>query len=174
MTFPPRSTDPGRRKFTAEEDDRLRNLVLQFGSRDWVSISRHMYARNPRQCRHRYNNYLIDQHQLLPWTEREEEMLIATYQELGPKWVQIATRLPGRTGNDVKNRWHKHILKKHPLAAQLARAGYEREASASASDQALSDAPYPFDEGAIPRPPPRISPFLQLVLNEDAQRFDRM
>jgi hypothetical protein len=124
-----------------------------------------MHSRNPRQCRHRYNNYLIDGHQLQPWTERDEELLIATFRELGPKWVQIATRLPGRTGNDVKNRWHKHILKKNPLAARLAIAGYERDASASASEHALSDSLVPFDEGVAPRPPPRISPFLHFVLN---------
>jgi hypothetical protein len=165
MSFPIRFTDAGRRKFTIEEDDRLRSLVLQFGSRDWVTISRHMHARNPRQCRHRYNNYLINQHQPLPWTDREEDILIATYHELGAKWVRIATRLPGRTGNDVKNRWHKHIMKRNAVAAQAAEARHRVDASANGSDHALSDAPSPFEEIVMPRSLPRISPFLQFVLN---------
>jgi hypothetical protein len=124
-----------------------------------------MHARNPRQCRHRYNNYLIDEHQLLPWTQDEEAILVATFQELGPKWVQIATRLPGRTGNDVKNRWHKHIMKRHAIPHQPPGAASERDASASTSDHALSDAPSPFEDDVTPRRMPRISSFLQFVLN---------
>jgi hypothetical protein len=166
MAFTLHGADVGRRKFTAEEDDRLRNLVLQFGARDWVTISYHMPGRNARQCRHRYNNYLVDDHQYFPWREQEEEMLIAQYQALGPKWVEIATHLPGRTGNDVKNRWHKHILKKRPLAETLRLKVPTGEATASPVEHPLSDAPSFLDDLPPGGPPkPRTSSYLQFVLN---------
>jgi hypothetical protein len=72
-----------------------------------------MPGRTPRQCRHRYYNYLVDSHQYSAWTDAEEKLIFDKFQEVGPKWVQIAGFLCGRTGNDVKNRWHKHIAKKY-------------------------------------------------------------
>jgi hypothetical protein len=33
------------------------------------------------------------------------------YAVIGPKWVEISKYLVGRSGNDVKNRWHKHLAK---------------------------------------------------------------
>jgi hypothetical protein len=110
MAGPPNSR---RHKFSREEDDRLRDLIVQFGNRDWASICNGMPGRSARQCRHRYNNYLVETHQYLAWTDAEEELIFTKFQELGPKWVTIAVFLPGRTGNDVKNRWHKHIAKRY-------------------------------------------------------------
>jgi hypothetical protein len=46
------------------------------------------------------------------WTTAEDELIFNKFQEVGPKWVQISAFLPGRTGNDVKNRWHKHISRR--------------------------------------------------------------
>jgi hypothetical protein len=53
----------------------------------------------------------MEGHQKHSWTPAEEQLVIAKHHEFGPKWVQIATFLHGRSGNDVKNRWHKHITK---------------------------------------------------------------
>jgi hypothetical protein len=39
------------------------------------------------------------------WTEAEDEILLQTYQEVGPKWFVIAGFLPGRGKNSVKNRY---------------------------------------------------------------------
>lgn len=33
--------------------------------------------------------------------------------EIGPKWSKMASQLPGRSSNDIKNRWHKHLLRKN-------------------------------------------------------------
>jgi hypothetical protein len=68
--------------------------------------------------------------------------------------VQIAGFLPGRTGNDVKNRWHKHLLKKY---------GPPRS---SRGAQVESTEPE-HEPGLHPSgPPPReLSGFLQFVLN---------
>jgi hypothetical protein len=117
MAISASATDSGRRKFTREEDDRLRLLIMQFGEHDWGAVSRHMSCRNARQCRHRYNNYLIEAHQQHAWTQAVEQLIIAKYNEIGPKWVRIATFLSGRIGNDVKNRLHKHIIRRQVTVA---------------------------------------------------------
>jgi hypothetical protein len=101
-----------RHRFSKDEDEKLRRLIRQYGCRDWAVISGAMPGRNPRQCRHRYNNYLADNYEQNAWTAAEDEFLLAKYQEFGPKWVQMSRMLPGRSGNDVKNRWYKHIVKR--------------------------------------------------------------
>jgi hypothetical protein len=122
-----------------------------------------MDGRNARQCRHRYKNYLLEGHQLIPWTDQEEDILIATYRSVGPKWVEISTQLPGRTGNDVKNRWHKHILKRH---ATVLPSESDTDDVIIPSDQPVVDAPNVLENIlANARPKEHQSPFLEFVLN---------
>lgn len=33
--------------------------------------------------------------------------------EIGPKWSKMASQLPGRSSSDIKNRWHKLLLRKN-------------------------------------------------------------
>ena len=40
------------------------------------------------------------------WTEEEDIILMSTQQEIGNKWTLIRKKLPGRSENDVKNRYH--------------------------------------------------------------------
>jgi hypothetical protein len=122
-----------------------------------------MHGRNARQCRHRYNNYLIDRSQFIPWTDLEEEILVESYRSLGPKWVEIATHLPGRTGNDVKNRWHKHILKRPGIGL---RSESDTDDVITPSDHPIVEAPHQLG-GILTHGPPKVhlSPFLQFVLN---------
>jgi len=104
-----------RRKFTHEEDERLRSLVEGFGTSHWESISQFMPNRTARQCRDRYKNYLLDSIIVAPWQPEEDEIIRLKFGEVGPRWVEIAKCLTGRSGNHVKNRWHKHLSKKNPL-----------------------------------------------------------
>jgi hypothetical protein len=100
-----------RSKFTGEEDEKLRALVTQLGNRHWEAIAQYMPGRTARQCRDRYKNYLLDSLVSTPWTQEEDQILREKYAELGPKWVEISKGLNGRSGNDVKNRWYKHLSK---------------------------------------------------------------
>jgi hypothetical protein len=120
LPFPPsmkaiahKHTQP-RRTFTSEEDRTLRGLVSEFGISCWGTIAQCMPGRTARQCRDRYKNYLLDSLTPVPWTKEDDAKIRQKYVELGPKWVEIAKHLPGRSGNSVKNRWNRHIAKEIP------------------------------------------------------------
>ena len=99
-----------RKNFTLEEDNRLRILVSQYGSKDWNLISEMMVSKNPRQCRERWNNYLNPILTTSPWTLEEDHMLVRKYGEYGPHWSKIAHHFVNRSENSIKNRW-KTLLK---------------------------------------------------------------
>lgn len=98
-----------RKRFSTEEDVKLRSLVGKGRVTSWEDIARQMPDRSARQCRDRYQNYLRDSLVAFEWTDREDAVIREKYAELGPKWAQIANELPGRSENNVKNRWHKHL-----------------------------------------------------------------
>ncbi|KAK8835950.1 hypothetical protein M9Y10_040333 [Tritrichomonas musculus] len=101
-----------KQKFTKTEDAQLIKLVKKYGVPNWEEVSRHMKRRNARQCRERYNNYLNDNFKKGSWTESEDKLIISLYRQIGPHWLNISKSLPGRSGNDIKNRWHKTLSKK--------------------------------------------------------------
>ena len=100
-----------RIRFTPEEDERLKELVKDVENNRWEKIAQKMPGRTARQCRDRYNNYLFKEISNEPWTEQEDTVILRMYKEIGPKWTQIAQHLQGRSGNNVKNRWYKHLKK---------------------------------------------------------------
>jgi hypothetical protein len=70
-----------------------------------------MPGRSPRQCRDRHRNYLLDSLVTSPWTPEEDAIIIAQFHVIGPRWVEIAKSLSGRSGSHVKNRWHRHLCR---------------------------------------------------------------
>jgi hypothetical protein len=90
---------------------KLRSLVESLGSKSWQQIAQFMPDRSACQCRDRYKNYLLDSLVTEPWTAEEDALIVHQFHQVGPKWVDIAKMLSGRSGNNVKNRWHKHLYK---------------------------------------------------------------
>ncbi|KAL9182335.1 hypothetical protein ACHAXT_012987 [Thalassiosira profunda] len=109
--------DPGRktiRPWTAEEDRVLLDLI---GARDsddgrleWCNLASHLsrmgIERTGKQCRERYVNFLKPGRKKGGWTEGEDELVMQLHAQLGNQWSKIAAEMPGRSDNDVKNRWH--------------------------------------------------------------------
>ncbi|KAH0796095.1 Myb-like DNA-binding domain containing protein [Histomonas meleagridis] len=103
--IPIHKTPISRRKFSNEEDEKLKSLVSTYGTNDWRNIASHMENRNPRQCRERWKHYLSPSVSNGPWSEAEDELLREKHEELGPQWSRIAKFFPKRTDITVKNRW---------------------------------------------------------------------
>ncbi|PWA95682.1 myb-like HTH transcriptional regulator family protein [Artemisia annua] len=91
----------------AEEDEVLLKHVRKYGPRDWSSIrSKGLLQRTGKSCRLRWVNKLRpDLKNGVKFSADEERVVIELQGEFGNKWARIATYLPGRTDNDVKNFW---------------------------------------------------------------------
>ncbi|EAY07307.1 Myb-like DNA-binding domain containing protein [Trichomonas vaginalis G3] len=98
-----------RKRFSPEEDAILKKLVQVEGIKDWEEISEQLPGRTSRQCRDRYNNYLFKEIVKRPWTPEEDRIIIEKNKIYGNSWSKIAQFLVGRSGNNVKNRWHKYL-----------------------------------------------------------------
>ncbi|KAL5977107.1 hypothetical protein ACLOJK_021449 [Asimina triloba] len=91
----------------AEEDEILMDFVKKHGPRDWSSIrSTGLLPRTGKSCRLRWVNKLKpDLKTGCKFSAEEEKLVIDLQAQFGNKWARIATYLPGRTDNDVKNFW---------------------------------------------------------------------
>ncbi|KAI7747664.1 hypothetical protein M8C21_002768, partial [Ambrosia artemisiifolia] len=65
-----------------------------------------------KSCRLRWTNYLRPGIKRGDFTDDEEKMIIQLQTLLGNKWAAIASYLPERTDNDIKNYWNTHLKKK--------------------------------------------------------------
>lgn len=108
-----------RHPWTPGEDEALRKITNERGIKAWAAIARDLNnqihkgvaLRRGKQCRERFFNHLNTGLKKGSWSHEEDQYVIDLQIQIGNKWSEIAKGLPGRTENQVKNRW-KSILKK--------------------------------------------------------------
>ncbi|KAD4982542.1 hypothetical protein E3N88_19213 [Mikania micrantha] len=90
-----------------EEDEVLMKHVKRYGPKEWSSIrSKGLLQRTGKSCRLRWVNKLRPNLKNgVKFSADEERTVIELQGQFGNKWARIATYLPGRTDNDVKNFW---------------------------------------------------------------------
>nr|GMC62432.1 protein ODORANT1-like [Ipomoea batatas] len=99
--------------WTAEEDMKLITFILNNGQCCWRAVPKLAgLLRCGKSCRLRWINYLRPDLKRGLLSEFEEKMVIDLHAQLGNRWSKIASHLPGRTDNEIKNHWNTHIKKK--------------------------------------------------------------
>ncbi|KAG4168973.1 hypothetical protein ERO13_A12G057300v2 [Gossypium hirsutum] len=99
--------------WTAEEDKKLISFILTNGQCCWRAVPKLAgLLRCGKSCRLRWTNYLRPDLKRGLLSEYEEQMVIDLHAQLGNRWSKIASHLPGRTDNEIKNHWNTHIKKK--------------------------------------------------------------
>ncbi|KAG6586996.1 putative myb-like DNA-binding protein [Phytophthora cinnamomi] len=107
---PSRKRAPAQR-WTAAEKTKLRALIETHGAKNWLFIASQLPGRTDLQC-------LQQWHRTLnggvvkgkgTWTESEDRLLLEKVETIGRKWTQVAAFLPGRVGNQCRERFLNHL-----------------------------------------------------------------
>ncbi|CAK9312279.1 unnamed protein product [Citrullus colocynthis] len=99
--------------WTPEEDIILVSYIQEHGPGNWRSVPTNTgLLRCSKSCRLRWTNYLRPGIKRGNFTDHEEKMIIHLQALLGNRWAAIASYLPQRTDNDIKNYWNTHLKKK--------------------------------------------------------------
>ncbi|KAF6986970.1 hypothetical protein CFC21_004651 [Triticum aestivum] len=123
-----------RGKWTAKEDDTLAKYIAGHGEGSWRSLPKNAAShcintagllRCGNSCRLRWVNYLRDGVRRGNFSKEEDDLIVKLHATLGNRWSLIASHLPGRTDNEIKNYWNAHLSRQIHSFRRMYTAGKE-------------------------------------------------
>ncbi|XP_052178681.1 transcription factor MYB101 [Diospyros lotus] len=96
--------------WTQAEDAILMEYVRKHGEGNWNAVQRNSgLLRCGKSCRLRWANHLRPNLKKGAFSPDEERLIIELHAKLGNKWARMASQLPGRTDNEIKNYWNTRV-----------------------------------------------------------------
>ncbi|KAJ8506128.1 hypothetical protein OPV22_007014 [Ensete ventricosum] len=153
--------------WSPEEDTKLKEFIEKYGTGgNWISLPHKAGLRRcGKSCRLRWLNYLRPNIKHGEFSEEEDRVICSLFAAIGSRWSIMASRLPGRTDNDIKNYWNTKLKKKllgiTPFQRKPHRQSYHHQNqhfSPSSSSQGAGSESFPITSQVImPRSTPVIS-----------------
>ncbi|TYI42416.1 hypothetical protein ES332_A01G096700v1 [Gossypium tomentosum] len=99
--------------WTAAEDAVLADYVRTHGEGNWNAVQKNTgLARCGKSCRLRWANHLRPNLKKGAFSPEEERIIVELHAKMGNKWARMATQLPGRTDNEIKNYWNTRVKRR--------------------------------------------------------------
>ncbi|XP_074568892.1 transcription factor GAMYB-like [Curcuma longa] len=96
--------------WTSVEDAILVDYVKRHGEGNWNAIWKNTgLFRCGKSCRLRWVNHLRPNLKKGAFTPQEEQLIIELHAKIGNRWARMASLMPGRTDNEIKNYWNTRI-----------------------------------------------------------------
>ncbi|KAL5219425.1 hypothetical protein ABZP36_020109 [Zizania latifolia] len=159
--------------WTSAEDAVLVQHVREHGEGNWNVVQRMTgLLRCGKSCRLRWTNHLRPNLKKGSFSPEEELLIAQLHAQLGNKWARMASHLPGRTDNEIKNYWNTRTKRRqraglpvYPPEVQLHLSYFKRcrydDSSSLMSPQPLGNSVLSLDAGEAAsarytstRPPP--------------------
>ncbi|XP_076886731.1 transcription factor MYB17-like isoform X2 [Bidens hawaiensis] len=160
--------------WTAEEDKILLDYITKNGHGTWRSFPKLAGLRRcGKSCRLRWTNYLRPDIKRGAFSYDEEQTIFQLHALHGNKWATIASWLPGRTDNEIKNYWNSHLRKRIPNINTTLQASSASTSATHTAEQVEADAKLPMDTIIHSSPPglPDCDYFLRAWNSEAGESF---
>ncbi|KAF8112033.1 hypothetical protein N665_0069s0059 [Sinapis alba] len=106
--------------WTTTEDAILTEYVRKHGEGNWNAVLKNSgLLRCGKSCRLRWANHLRPNLRKGSFSRDEEKIIIELHAKMGNKWARMASLLPGRTDNEIKNYWNTRMKRRQRAGLPL-------------------------------------------------------
>lgn len=92
----------------------------------WFQVAKMLHGRTDDQCAKRWRENLDPSISRKPWTEKDDELLMKTYENIGRRWKDLASHFEGRPPVHCRNRVQSLVRARRRAAAATRKATQAR------------------------------------------------